>query len=310
MLGVQGAGPLLERPDIDGRPLARRLSIAAAIAVIAAAVCYLLFVHTTLGQRFDNEAYLGSQQSLPAARNVDNDLLRHITADSFAVVLLILVAIGVLRRRVWLGLAAALAAGIAVVGTDILKKVILNRPFLTASDSVVPGRTFPSGHTATAVACALALMLVCGPRWRGAAAVLAGGYAFLTAAEVQTAGWHRPSDAIGASLLAFASVCGVAAVLAWWRPVSVRRAAPHGVALVILGLAAVGSATTAAWGGLGVIRWLAHHDVGVTDHIRNEAYLTGVSLTVFVAAILVMTLLLLLGQSDLDHVDRPSCWTR
>jgi membrane-associated phospholipid phosphatase len=291
--------------QLDGRPLARRLAVAAVVAVIAAAACYLLLVRTSLGQRFDNAAYLGSQQSLPSTRATDTNQLRHITSDSFALVLLVLLAIGILRRRLLLGVAAAVAAGVAVVGCEALKRLILTRPLLTRSDAVAPSfNTFPSGHTAAAMACGLALMLVCAPRWRGVAAVVAGGYSWVTAAEVQTAGWHRPSDVIGAALLAFASVAGVGAVVAWARPVAMSWSRPHRIALAVLGVGAVASAIGAAWGAFDVVRWLKNHP-GVFEtstYIRHEAYLTGVSATVFVVIGLVMTLLLLLGRVDLDHV--------
>jgi membrane-associated phospholipid phosphatase len=303
-LSVPVAGPV----DGDGRALARRLTAAAGIALVGAAVSYLLLVRTSLGQRFDNAAYFGSQQSLSSAVATDNEQLRHITADSFALVLVVLLAVGVLRRRPRLGAAAALAAGLAVVGTDALKDWVLTRPNLTATDSLAPGRTFPSGHTATAVACALALILVSPPRWRGLAAVVAGAYAWGVAAQVQTAGWHRPSDAIGAALLAFASVAAVGAVVAWRRPVAMRWSRPQRFALAVLAGIAVIAAAAAGWGLLKVLRWLEDHlhDAQTTAGIRHDAYLTGLSVTVLVVVALVMALLVLLGRADLDHVDPTS----
>ena len=299
-----GGVSVARRNDDPGPAIALRLAFAAAIALMAAILCYLLLVRTSLGQRFDNAAYLGSQASAPGPRAVDGDQLRRITADSFAVVLVALVGMGVLRRRVWLGIGSALAAGVAVVGTDVLKHWILRRPALTATDSYVPGRTFPSGHTAAAVACALALVLVCAPRWRGLAAVVAGAYGWITAAQVQTAGWHKPSDAIGGALLAFASVAAVAALLAWRRPVSMESARPHRIAFAVL--AAVGLIDGLAM-VLGLIRVLRDFKKSVpspfeTASIRSDAYFTGVTVTVFVVVLLVMAALALIGRVDIDHV--------
>jgi hypothetical protein len=93
----------LERDDIARRRLALRLAIASVLGVAAAAVCYFMMVRTTLGQRFDNEAYLGARQQLPGVRAYDAADLRRITADSFAVVLVALVFLGALRRRFLLG---------------------------------------------------------------------------------------------------------------------------------------------------------------------------------------------------------------
>jgi membrane-associated phospholipid phosphatase len=303
--------PVAGQVEADGRLVAWRLLAAAAVALVGAAACYLLLVRTSLGQRFDNAAVLGSRQALPSARALDGEQLRHITSDSFAVVLIALVAIGLLRRRVWLGVAAALAAGIAVVGTDVLKDWILTRPDLTTTDFLAPNQTFPSGHTATAVACALALMLVSPPRWRGLAAVVAGAYAWVVAAQVQTAGWHRPSDAIAGALLAFASVAAVGAVVAWLRPVAVRWSRPHHIALFVLTTVALIATAATTWGLIRVLSWIEDHlrDPQTTTYIRHDAYLTGVSVTVLVVVLLVMALLVLLGGTDLDHVD-PSTTTQ
>ena len=302
-VGQHGEVDRVDRIDGVDRSLVRRLTVASGLALIGAGLCYLLLVRTSLGQRFDNAAFLGSQQSLSTTRAADTRQLRHITADSFAVVLLVLVAIGVLRRRVWLGVAAAAAAALAVLGTDALKYWVLTRPTLTTSDAVVPAQTFPSGHTATAVACALALMLVTAPRWRGVAAVVAGAYAWVTAAQVQTAGWHRPSDAIGAALLAFACVAAVGAILARRRPVSTQSSGPHRIALgVLVALAAVDTAA-AVWGLRKVLPRLGENlgNVQTTANIRHDAYLTGLSATVLVVILLVTALLLLAGRVDLDY---------
>jgi membrane-associated phospholipid phosphatase len=268
--------------------------------VVAAAVCYLLMVRTSLGQRFDDAAYLGAQHQAPGLAAADRSQLERITADSFALVLLALVAIGLLRRRFLLGLGAAVAAGVAVVGTDLLKDRLLTRPDLAGS-FFVRSNTFPSGHTATAVACAMALILVCPPRWRGVAAVVAGGYGWVTAAQVQTAGWHRPSDAIGAALLAFAAVTAVGAVLAWTRPVSSVTESRHLAAQTVLGLVGLVDLAFVVWGLLTVLRYLHAHALGlaVPDHLRDDAYITGMTITIGVVVLLLMILLALVGRVDL-----------
>ena len=296
-------------PDVGpdaGLVLARRLALASVLAIVCAALSYLLMVRTSLGQRFDEAAFDGAREQVPGLAATAGSQLRRITADSFAIVLVALVAIGVFRRRVFLGLGAAFAAGIAVVGTDLLKNHILTRPVLTTAGSAV--NTFPSGHTAAAVACAMALMLVTPPRWRGVAAVVAGAYGWVTAAQVQTAGWHRPSDAIGAAFLSFASVTGVGAVLAWIRPTGPPAEGRHLIAQGILGLVGVGNAAVITWGLIEVLRYLRGHALGlpVPAGMRHDAYVTGLSVTVEVVIILLMVLLGLLGRANLDAAEgRP-----
>jgi membrane-associated phospholipid phosphatase len=299
-------------PDIDreeGPVLARRLALAAVLAVMGAALSYVLLVRTSLGQRFDEAAFEGGREQVPGLAATAGSQLRRITADSFAVVLVALVAIGVLRRRVVLGLGAAFAAGIAVVVTDLLKNHVLTRPVLIPAGSAV--NTFPSGHTTAAVACAMALILVTPARWRGVSAVVAGAYGWVTAAQVQTAGWHRPSDAIGAAFLAFASVTGVGALLAWTRPTGRPAPGRHFIAQGILGAVGVANAAVIIWGLLEVLRYLGGHARGlpVPPGMRHDAYVTGLSVTVEVVIILLMVLLGLLGRANIDAGERsPAFW--
>jgi len=285
------------------RGLSRRLAAAAAVAILLAAVVYVLLVHTSLGQRFDNAALLGSHEQLNSTRLLDQSILRRITADSFAVVLAILVGIGLLRRRPRLGVGVAVAAAAAVIGTDLLRRVVLDRPQLVHSDGFFPLNTFPSGHTATAISCALALVVVSPPAWRGISAVVAGSYACFTAAGVQTAGWHRPSDAIGAALIGFAAVAIVAALVAERRPVGSGRRIGHVPAFVILAVVWLAAGGLSVINAARVLRFLANHadTFSPTPAILNDAYQFSVNLTVAVVVSLLAALLILLGPADLDE---------
>jgi membrane-associated phospholipid phosphatase len=296
------AAPSAVRSQVTTDPaLARRLAVASALAVLAAMACYLVMVRTSLGQRIDNAAFIGARaQSGTAAQTTDTDLLRRITADSLAFVLLVLVALGAVRRRLILGLGGAFAAGVAVVGTHLLKNEILTRPDLVAAGAPLGGNTFPSGHTATAVACAMALVLVAPRRGRGPAALVAGAYGWVTAAQVQTAGWHRPSDAIGAAFLAFASVTAVAAILAARRPVQRRTGRQPWLALSLLALVGAVDGLVCLRTLVGVLRYLHAHAIGlpVSGGISHDAYITGLTVTIAVVVVLLMILVALLGRAD------------
>jgi membrane-associated phospholipid phosphatase len=286
-----------------GEGLDRRLLVAAAVSGLLAVLVYLLAVHTTLGQRFDNAALLGSYQQRTSTRLGDISMLQRITADSLAVVLTVLVILGLIRRRPRLGIGVAVGAGVTVVGTHLLRDTVLHRPFLVHSDALYPLNTFPSGHTATAIACALALVLVSPPAWRGVCVVFGGSYAAFTAAAVQTAGWHRPSDAIGAAFLSFAAMTIVAAVIAAWRPIGEGRRSTHAVALGVLGIVWLAAATLSAVNAAKVLRFLAHHSdtLSPTPAILNDAYQFSVNLTIVVVATLLAALLVLIGSHDLDE---------
>lgn len=292
------------KPITDMRAvLARRLLIAAAVCVVLAAVAYLLMVRTDLGQRFDNAALLGSQQQSSSSRLHDYFFLERIRAGTFALVLIAIAIAGAVRRRPRLGLGLAFAAFIAVVGTDLAKNHILTRPYLVASDAVRPVNSFPSGHAATAIACALALVVLSPPAARGLVAILAGSYSWIVAADVQTAGWHRPSDAIGAAFLAFATIAVMAAFLVWWRPLGVGRRTTHWVAFPVLATVGVVSALLTAFSATRALRILvATPDAGTPrPGLLNDAYEFSVNLTVLVVVGLLVCLLLLLGRHDLDQ---------
>jgi hypothetical protein len=291
-------------PADVGRRLAIRLVTAAAVCVALAAGTYLLLVRTRLGQRFDNAALIGSQQQSLSSRLRDYYFLEHIRAGTFAAVLIVIAVYGVVRRRPRAGLAMAGAAFLAVVCTDLAKNQILTRPFLVPSDAIRQNNTFPSGHTATAIGCALALVVLSPPIIRGLVALLAGSYSWIVAADVQTAGWHRPSDAIGASLLAFATIAVCAAVVCWRRPLGEGRRSAHWVAFPVLGVVGVLSAVLSAVNasrGLAILVKTRDSPNPLTPAVLNDAYLFSVNLTVFVVVCLLISLLLVLGKHDLDQ---------
>jgi membrane-associated phospholipid phosphatase len=184
---------------MPARPL-RPLPLAALALGCAAAlvVLYVLFVHTHAGQRIDEAALhgrLGSQR----ARHAADDLLTTISVGSLAVVLVLLAAQALMRRRVALAVVALAVVLGAVTTTEVLKHVVLSRPELVSSP--IPRNTFPSGHTTTAFAVGIAAALAAPPRWRRL--VAAGAFVYGTAIGVATiaAGWHRPSDVAGALLV-------------------------------------------------------------------------------------------------------------
>jgi membrane-associated phospholipid phosphatase len=285
------------------------LVIAVVVAAIGILLCYLLMIHTAAGQHFDNAAYLGSQESAPRYRHGVSHLLDLINASTFALALVALVVIGWARRRFVLGVSVAIASGVAVEAADAIRNH-LHRPWLSASDAFVPANTFPSGHTTAAVACALALTAVCAPRWRGVVAVATGAYASATAAQVQTALWHRPSDAFGGALLAFTLMCAALGVVTLCRDAVLVRSISHRGAFVVLGGTAGVAAALLAWSLSRVWAWTVQpgRDSGTSHFVRHDAYLAGLSATVLLVVILVTTFLAVVGSVDIGG--RPPRYDR
>jgi membrane-associated phospholipid phosphatase len=287
---------------------ARRLIIASALGVGGATLCYFLMRRTSLGQRFDSTAYQGSLPINPAV--LGGTALRGITGETLAAVIVFLVVIGFVRRRPLLGAAAAVATGLTVLIADLLKNDLFTRPFFTRDVPLV-ANTFPSGHTAAAVASAMALVLVSPPRWRGPVAVVAGAYGWITAIQAQTTSSHRPSDVIGAAFLAFAILAVVAALLALLGPVGSARLRYYGLSQAVLGLLAVLAVGTTVWGLVRIVGRLPARPV--SNHrsaaVNYHAFITGVALSVAVVIALLMALLALLGDAELG-LGRGVRWRR
>jgi membrane-associated phospholipid phosphatase len=296
MLVSAAPGRTAAGPTTDRR-LAVRLLIVAVLAIGGAALGYVVARRTSPGLRYDSAAYSGSIPINPAV--LGGRVLRYITGDSLAVVLVVLVVIGFVRRRRLLGVTAAFAAGATAVVTDVLKDEVFTRPYFARHLPLV-ANTFPSGHTATAVVCAMALMLVSPPRWRGVVAVVAGAYGWITAIQAQTTSAHRPSDVIGAALLALAAVAGVAGLLAWFRPVG-RAPGRHAVSQAVLGVLAAIAAVVTIWNFTKIVGRLQLRKAGEfgSAAVQHDAFLAGTAFSVVVILGLVMALLALLRDAEL-----------
>jgi len=125
---------------------------------------------------------------------------------------ILVAAVAFLRERPRTALIAAGSIAAAVVCTELLKLVILERPPLNPTELNLGGNSYPSGHTTVGTAVCVAVLLVVPDRLRGPTAVGAGLVAAAFGVAVVAAHWHRPSDAIGAFLICLA-VGALAAIL-------------------------------------------------------------------------------------------------
>ncbi|QWF84341.1 phosphatase PAP2 family protein [Amycolatopsis sp. CA-230715] len=184
---------------------------------------YLGFVLTGAGQRWDRDVFrrLSTETS-----TVVQDFSSWLLARIGCVPLLLgttlgVLAIGFLRRIPRTGVLAAAVIPCSIGASRLLKVVVLDRPEL-GPEPELAHNTFPSGHVTAATATGLALLMVA-PRtaspWLFAVDVV---LAVLAGLAVVIAGWHRPSDAIGAAALAGAVYCSLALVVRAGRRVTTR----------------------------------------------------------------------------------------
>lgn len=189
----------------DGRPQWRSRLLAAVLAVVCfggTVLDWYLLVATHTGQVMEQSALTGSLIGARFVSDHASNLLHVITMPAL-VVLLLVILVGALwrgsrRRALW-----AAATVVATTGSvQVLKRWVFTRPDYGLSWRFDGANTLPSGHTAVAASAAVALVLVAGARWRGAAAWFG---AVLTAAvgySTLAAQWHRPADVLAAILMA------------------------------------------------------------------------------------------------------------
>ncbi|MBA2522050.1 MAG: phosphatase PAP2 family protein [Solirubrobacterales bacterium] len=177
---------------------------------------YLAVVRTYWGQRLDEHALVGRAlvEGRPSAGA--DDLLSAISVGSLVLAVLALVLLAIVQRKP----AAALLAFVVVAGslllTELLKQELLTRPLLVPS--VVLDNSYPSGHTTIGIGVGLAMVLVAPARLRIPAAI--GGTVLAAAVGIATvaAGWHRPSDAVAAYLVALAVAATATAAMLRFAP--------------------------------------------------------------------------------------------
>jgi membrane-associated phospholipid phosphatase len=170
--------------------------VTALLAAAGAAAVYAVFVRTALGQVVDEAAMRGAEVRHERVVAVLSHTLDGTSLLSISVVAVVAAAIGLLRRRVDL----AVAAGVLVLGANLTTQVLKAQLVRPPLGDPAPN-SLPSGHTTAAVSVAFALVLVLPYAARAALALAGAGYVTVIAVATVWAAWHRPSDTIAALLV-------------------------------------------------------------------------------------------------------------
>ncbi|MEV8378746.1 thioredoxin domain-containing protein [Kribbella sp. NPDC056861] len=182
---------------------------------IAFVVLYLLAVCTPYGQSVENRfgGYASDTWVSHIQYSVGPPPLRFENLTFVAGVALI-VLVAVLRKQWRLAVAGIFVPVATAASTYLLNRLILPRPDISNAPAGLTEVSFPSGHVAVTVGVAAGAILVSTPRARPYVAAAGLFWLAFVAAAVQNLGWHRPSDAIGATLLACISYL----VASHWLP--------------------------------------------------------------------------------------------
>jgi hypothetical protein len=198
-----------DRRFASASPTQVRQRLALLIAIVAGSMIvfagnYAFFVRTALGQELDNAALVGAEHEPHGVITEAWALLDIISIASLALVCIAIGTVALLRRRVAVAFAALTTIAVANVATQLLKRVLLERPDLIGAGAL---NSLPSGHATVATTVSVGLVMVTAPRWRSIMALVSVAFPIAVAVAVVTASWHRPSD----SIAAFCVVLGVAA---------------------------------------------------------------------------------------------------
>ena len=186
----------------------RRLLLGVLVCAVLLVVCYFVLVSTSWGHQLDDDAYFGHEALSRKAIRLDSDMLDLVTKAALVFAAVVLLLIAAVRRCTFVGVVAVVGFGCAVVGAEVLKDTLPWRALVPNDGLFERGfqtGTYPSGHATIGTALALSLVLVSPSRWRPWLAVAGGWVSSIFATGVLFAGWHRPSDALGA--LAWSGLC-------------------------------------------------------------------------------------------------------
>jgi hypothetical protein len=217
-------------------------------------VVYFIAVGTRWGQSLDERALLG-RDVISDLRSAQADrFLRIVSGGTLGIATALVAGVAFLRGRPRMALIAAASIGFAALCTEGLKLILLERPDLVATSLNGGENSYPSGHTTVGMSVCIAALLVVPARLRIPTALAAGGIGAAFGVAVIAAGWHRPSDAIGAYLVCLAVGAVAAVVIRLWpdrsqaeeRQELARRR--EGMGAAELGLLALGLSLVAVFG--------------------------------------------------------------
>ena len=207
----------------DPSRISRQLLVLAFVAALAVIVVYFVAVGTRWGQSLDERALLGRDVISELRTDQADGFLRIVSVGTLTLATLLVAGVAFLRGRPRRALIAAASIGLAIACTEILKLVVLERPDLVPTTVNDGENSYPSGHTTVGMAVCIAAMLVVPVRLRLATALASGGIGAAFGIAVVAAGWHRPSDAVGAYFVCLAAGAVAAGAIRLWPDAEERE---------------------------------------------------------------------------------------
>jgi membrane-associated phospholipid phosphatase len=197
--GVIAAGRTTGRP---ARPRPQVPLTLAGLCLVALALTWAVAALLPAGQVKDSVAlYHFVLLGRPRVDLLANALLNLLDPIPFVCWGIALVAVALVRERPRLAVAAVGVMALAPVTADALKP-LLAHPHVQVGAIEINAASWPSGHSAAALALALSAVLVAPARMRVLVAVLGGAFAAAVGCSLLILAWHMPSDVFGGYLVA------------------------------------------------------------------------------------------------------------
>lgn len=164
------------------------------VSALTLVALVMVLVRTKSGARYDHdmEWALGGPPWL--FHNIEAQL-QQVSVIRVALACLVLIVIGVCRRRIDLAVGVLVLVGGATISTQILKNYVVYRIPGTIID-VAP--SLPSGHATVGVSVSLALVLVLPAGWQRWTLPVFTAIGFFFGAGTIIGHWHHPSDVLAA----------------------------------------------------------------------------------------------------------------
>ncbi|MFE1384159.1 phosphoesterase [Streptomyces sp. NPDC058740] len=282
-----------------------RMRRACLAAVLLLTVAYAGLVLTATGRRWGDAALAGRLAEPAVARFLrEHPSLRGIGTLSLVLAVLLLVAVGALRKRYALTGAVLGTLATALVAAELLQRYAPGPRFVDASGAAVQSG-FPGSASVVAAGTALGFIVIVPHRLRAVVVGLATLWAAALGAYAIASGRHRPGDVIAADLLVLAAFAALVALLARKGRI---RPAPRGSLSRRRLLVAVPLVLVAA-AGLGVGLYLLPGCLPgpgpVPAELPRIAHRCGQALAAGTGAGVAVALLALLRHVDLDRGAAP-----
>ncbi|MFE5912942.1 phosphatase PAP2 family protein [Streptomyces wedmorensis] len=276
-------------------------------AVLLLTVVYAGLVLTATGRRWGDAAVTGRRADSTAVTLLrEHPTVTGLTTFSLAAGCVLLLAVGLIRKRYALTGAAAGALVTALAVTGLLQRYAPRPRLVDTAGALVPSG-FPSAQTTLALGVAFGLVLVVPYRLRAVAVGAGTLWAVAVGAYTVASGRHRPGDVIAATLVVLAVDCGLIAFLA--RKGKVRPGPRRGPFLP--GLPATVPLALLTVAGLGAGLWLLGDTLALPATAPYDpaelrlAHRCGQALAAGVTAAAGLVLLGLLRRVDVEGAPVP-----